>query len=1280
MVQRDDWWRTLPSDALAQQKRQQEADAWAKQQYAELAGIWAGQQTDDFLVAPQQAPAVPDLAAVEPRVPPPPAAPAASPLSGLRGLEGPPPAIPTAPSTPFMGGALVPNQFGDPSLSTDEAYAACGPAAAVAFARSQGRNPSLREALDLAKQVGWTAQGGMNGMGNQQRLLKAMGLEADVGAADERNMAQAVQGGAVVSVSTAAHYFVADAYNPKTGQFHVGASGRAVRRGDWMTLGEMEQRSIELAGGGINGALYSLGVPDSRSAVALPAPPREQSPATEDPFAAYGAGAEGMFGPAREGPQVVQAPQEQPPLVAPPSVADAQRLYESGAGGGANPVQRAGDVAGQATDNLRAGLDAAGGIVAGTDPRLRAANTRLGEQHPGLAMIEQVGTDPGAGIQTILGQDAQRTRENAQAIGPALRGEPVDDWGRVIRAGIDEALPLIGMADAGKFGGAAAKALAGAGGDDLASLTRKVQELEDKAEATASAAWQRRYTAQADELRTKIAQLETPASATPAGLPRALNVRLEKYPEEVRALIEDGHRAAGAQMTAATRGTLPDTAVRELADLAGVNVGQIQARWQPGRAENAENILALREAFALAGRNVLAAQQGLKAGTTGDSLTQMAQALTAHRALQEAVEGVTAEAGRGLRQFRQPVTGAQAGLAQIQRIATATKMTPDELADHLGKVDLTDPTAVAGLARTLTQHTFGDKLTALWYFNLLSSPVTHIKNTASNALVALTRPLESTAAAGFDAALSGGGRLRPRERFFGEVPAQAVGMTAGVQDGVRAAYQILRRGFSEAEMTAKPELAYREPFKGRLADLSVNVPGRALRASDVFFRSINKSATVYAEAYRLASQQGLKGGALADEVARLRANPTPEMLKRAEGEAAYRVFQQDGTFVNKVGGLRSDLPFLKFVVPFVQTPYNIAKYALERTPLAGLKIAQEGVTGSLKAKGAGDLSDRLARVSMGSATGYALFQHAQAGNLTGPAPRDPTERDAFYRQGKQPYSFKTPDGEWRSYAALQPFSTIFAAAAQAADLQERGRDKDALTLGTVMALGISRATLDQPWTDGLAEFLDFLSGANVRNPEDALRATGQYAERQVTSVIPSVMRWVARASDTVVRDPEGAGEALQANIPGLTGNVPARLTAFGGEQRRPQDGLETLNLFAGSPATADPVEQELARLQAKGFDVQPGFVGKRLTAFRTPVELDRDQHRRYQQAAGGLAYALLASLVGTPEWDALRDDEKALVAERVVDRTRAAVREQLEPELLDKAVDERVRQAKRLTP
>lgn len=170
-------------------------------------------------------------------------------------------------------GDLVPNQFGDPELSPEEAAAACGPAAAVAFSRANGRNPTLKEALDLARQYGWTAQGGMNGIGNQSRLLDALQVPhtTDVvgagNALDWRKVTSAAQNGQLVTVSTPVHYFVIDQYDPTSGAYHVGKSGTAFKAGgDWLT-----QRQMESLGGEANGALYLTGG-NATPASSLPRP------------------------------------------------------------------------------------------------------------------------------------------------------------------------------------------------------------------------------------------------------------------------------------------------------------------------------------------------------------------------------------------------------------------------------------------------------------------------------------------------------------------------------------------------------------------------------------------------------------------------------------------------------------------------------------------------------------------------------------------------------------------------------------------------------------------------------------------------------------------------------------------------------------------------------------------------------------------------------------------------------------------------------------------------
>ena len=145
------------------------------------------------------------------------------------------------------------SQFGQPQLSNDEAYAACGPAAAVRFASMYGRNPTLREATDLAATVGWTSGAGMAGLGSEKALMDKMGVATRAVGPDVGAMAREAQTGNPVTISTQNHYFFADGYDPQSGAFHVGQSGLDLKGGsEWMTPDQMQALQ-----GRIQGALFA---------------------------------------------------------------------------------------------------------------------------------------------------------------------------------------------------------------------------------------------------------------------------------------------------------------------------------------------------------------------------------------------------------------------------------------------------------------------------------------------------------------------------------------------------------------------------------------------------------------------------------------------------------------------------------------------------------------------------------------------------------------------------------------------------------------------------------------------------------------------------------------------------------------------------------------------------------------------------------------------------------------------------------------------------------------
>ena len=121
-------------------------------------------------------------------------------------------------------GALTPNQFSDGlRLTIAEAAAACAPAAVVAFARATGQDLTLDEAVALARAVGWTAEAGMPGPASLVNLLNWMGIvariEAEDGQIDWAQIARDVEDGVPVIVVATGHYYVAEGYDPESGEF-----------------------------------------------------------------------------------------------------------------------------------------------------------------------------------------------------------------------------------------------------------------------------------------------------------------------------------------------------------------------------------------------------------------------------------------------------------------------------------------------------------------------------------------------------------------------------------------------------------------------------------------------------------------------------------------------------------------------------------------------------------------------------------------------------------------------------------------------------------------------------------------------------------------------------------------------------------------------------------------------------------------------------------------------------------------------------------------------------
>jgi hypothetical protein len=122
-------------------------------------------------------------------------------------------------------------------LTLREAMAACGPAAAVAFANATGRPISLDRAVAVARQIGWTPEYGMTGPYGEVALLTRLGIPAviEVGT-DAAKIVREVRAGRPVIIRTSGdgrsipgHYFVAERYDTATGRFDLAQSALVLR-------------------------------------------------------------------------------------------------------------------------------------------------------------------------------------------------------------------------------------------------------------------------------------------------------------------------------------------------------------------------------------------------------------------------------------------------------------------------------------------------------------------------------------------------------------------------------------------------------------------------------------------------------------------------------------------------------------------------------------------------------------------------------------------------------------------------------------------------------------------------------------------------------------------------------------------------------------------------------------------------------------------------------------------------------------------------------------------
>lgn len=371
---------------------------------------------------------------------------------------------------------------------------------------------------------------------------------------------------------------------------------------------------------------------------------------------------------------------------------------------------------------------------------------------------------------------------------------------------------------------------------------------------------------------------------------KAGNIRLENLntPEDINAVIRET-AAQNSDFTAQRRGVLSDGETLDLADAVGMDPAFLDRR-KIGQAFNAEQIIAARKLLVRSAANVRDAMTRAAKSKDVATLIGYAEAKDRHRLIQGQVAGITAEAGRALRAFRN-MAGMDDAKALGKFVEEATGVTLNQLRQevNLGQ-HLQTPAQVSKFVNDTAVSKFKSAVLEYWINSLISGPITHFRYAVGNAIQAIwSGGIVTPLAAGIGKVRDIAGLVNEGDRvYLGEAGAQMFSLTKGSTDGWRAAAEAFRSGVSEplpGERLSNHGVMPKA-IPGKIGEV-IRLPGRSVSSIHSFFKSVRYEQNMTAMAYRTASKEGLTGTAFYQRVSDLTLRPSAEMMDAWEDRSTY---------------------------------------------------------------------------------------------------------------------------------------------------------------------------------------------------------------------------------------------------------------------------------------------------------------------------------------------------------------------------------------------------------
>jgi hypothetical protein len=541
------------------------------------------------------------------------------------------------------------------------------------------------------------------------------------------------------------------------------------------------------------------------------------------------------------------------------------------------------------------------------------------------------------------------------------------------------------------------------------------------------------------------------------------------------------------------------------------------------------------------------------------------------------------------------------------------------------------------------------KITTTWRAGLLTGIKTSGLNIFSNISHTGTEIIKDIPATAVDKVAS---------YFTGKrtVTPNVKGLGKGNIEGFKKGVDYLKTGYSERDIGTKLDYKQVNMGKGRVAQaLQKYTDGifRVLGAEDQPFYYAAKMRSMYEQAKVSAINNKLTGKAAQKHINELMNNPTERMIRYASMDAETAVYINQTKLGDVARGIQK-LPGGEVVVPFSRTPSAVAMQIVNYSPAGAVKTIVQNI-----GKGRFDqrtFSQGMGRSITGTAALYIGTKLFEADLITLDRPNTEKERKLWEIEGRTPNSIKI-NGKWRTVQSFGPAGNLLIVGGHfKRAFEESGSPTEAMSEAT---LGSAKSFTEQTFLRGVNQFVSALA-----DPErNATYVAGQTA----STIIPTIVSDVARATDPLDRRAETTPQKLMSRIPGARQMLEPRVTVLGEEKAATANPIELMiDPTRPSKDVDKPVVKELRRLWDAGWEVSPNQLGTRFGyEILTPQE-----NTKMWKIAGDLTSQGLTQLVESPDYKGKEDIKKAETIEEIINIAQDGAKLAIITEVLNKTKPE----------